>query len=61
MDFSDVYIADLKLHSEECGEEVGYPDVEIVGLYSNQNETCCYYIDSTNQVVLDVFPIINQS
>lgn len=58
MDYQNVRVSDLILHSEEYGEEVGYPDIEIVGLYSDRNKTCYYYVDVSNDVVLDVFPTI---
>lgn len=45
------------LHAEEYGEEVGYPDVEVVGLYSDKHQTCYYYVDMKNEVVLESFPI----
>lgn len=57
MKCSDVNFSDLILHSEECGEEVGYSDVRIVGLYSNQSQSCFYYIDASTKKVLDGFPI----
>lgn len=58
MDSGSISVTDLVLHCEETGEEVGYPDVKLVGLYSNQNVTYYYYIDLSNFVVLDVFQIV---
>lgn len=39
--------------SDWNGYEVGYPDVDVVGLYSD--EEFYYYIDSTQAIVLDVW------
>lgn len=47
------------LESEESGEEVGFPDVRIVGLYrgvGNKSNTL-YYINSENGEILKTFII----
>lgn len=48
------------LISEECGNEVGYPDIELVRLYSNQSKNCFYYVDSSTKEILEVFLIKNE-
>ena len=45
------------LHAEEIGEEVGFSNVRLVGLYSDHDERCFYYVDSNTKEILDVFPI----
>lgn len=54
-----VNVDGLILHNEECGKEVGFPDVEIVGLYQGVGEksNILYYINSVNGEVLEVFEI----
>lgn len=44
----------LAWESNWNGEEVGYPEVELVGLYSD-TEGNYYYIDMDNGIVLETF------
>lgn len=50
---------ELLLLWEETGEEVGYPNVEIVGLYTgigiHQNKR--FFIDAKNKVILETFVV----
>lgn len=49
--------SEFVLHAEEIGEYVGFPNVRLVGLYSDQDKRCYYYIDSSTKEVLEMFPI----
>ena len=50
------YLDDLIWHSDWNGDEVGYPDVNVVGLYEFVNsETVYAYIDLENNKILEVF------
>jgi len=54
----DILDVDISiLFNEECGDEVGYPDVQLVSLYSNQDESCFYYVDSNTKEILNEFTI----
>ena len=50
-----IELSDLAWSSDWNGDEVGYPDSEVVGLYSQQRDDGCYYfyIDMDTIKVLD--------
>ena len=41
--------------SDWNGDEVGYDDVNVVGLYSVPDSTISYYVDTENGYVLDAW------
>lgn len=50
-----VFIDDLVWSSDWNGYEVGYPGVEVVGLYVSDSLECDFYIDASTGEILDVF------
>ena len=50
-----IELNNLVWSSDWNGDEVGYPEVEVVGLYSQQRDDGCYYfyIDMDTIKVLD--------
>ena len=50
-----IELNDLAWSSEWAGYEVGYPESEIVGLFSQERDDGCYYfyIDTVTYEVLD--------
>lgn len=41
--------------SDWNGDEVGFPDVPVVGLYSLKNQPIDYYVDTETGVILDAW------
>lgn len=51
-----IMLEDLIWQSDWNGDEVGFDDVEVVGLYSNQRsdgKEYYYYIDMEKMIILD--------
>lgn len=50
-----IELTDLAWSSDWDGDDVGYPDSEIVGMYSQERDDGCYrfYIDMDTNEVLD--------
>jgi len=51
-----IMLEDLIWQSDWNGDEVGFDDVEVVGLYSNQRsdgKVYSYYIDMEKMIILD--------
>ena len=50
-----IELSDLAWSSDWNGDEVGYPESDVVGLYSQEREDGCYYfyIDMDTNMVLD--------
>lgn len=48
------YVSD-HWQSDWNGEEVGFPDVPVVGLYSIPEQPIQYYVDTENGVVLEAW------
>lgn len=53
--FATIKLDNLVWSSDWNGDEVGYPDSEVVGLYSQEKDDGCYsfYIDVETNMVLD--------
>ena len=50
-----IELSDLAQSSDWNGDEVGYPESDVVGLYSQERDDGCYYfyIDMDTNKVLD--------
>ena len=50
-----IELSDLAWSSDWNGDEVGYPESDVVGLYSQERDDGCYYfyIDMDTNMVLD--------
>lgn len=50
-----IELSDLAWSSDWNGDEVGYPESDVVGLYSQERDDGCYYfyIDMDTNKVLD--------
>jgi len=48
------YIGSLHWHSDWSGYEVGYPEVNIVGLYSSEELDADIYVDTETGNVLEI-------
>lgn len=47
---------DLHWYSDWNGYEVGYPDIEVVGLYAlKMNPKILFYVDTENQKIINAF------
>ena len=49
------YAADLHWSSDWNGYEVGYPEISVVGLYTDKKEPYAYYINTETGEVLDAW------
>lgn len=50
-----IELSDLAWSSDWDGDEVGYPESDVVGMYSHERDDGCYYfyIDTDTNKVLD--------
>ncbi|WP_179125851.1 hypothetical protein [Rossellomorea marisflavi] len=49
-------MTDIIWQSDWCGDEVGYDDVSVVGLYYIVNPGIYYYINAESGEVLEAWP-----
>lgn len=48
----------LMWSSDWNGDEVGYPEIEVVGLYADPGDKYMYYVNSDTGEVLDVWTTV---
>ena len=49
-------IDDLRWQSDWNGYEVGWEDIEVIGLYTNDELMCDFYIDVLDHKVVQIMP-----